>query len=53
LPGQRKYPIPDKAHARTALARVAKLGSTAEQKEVIAAVRKRFLSLGRTQGKRI
>ena len=26
LPGKRKYPIPDKAHARNALARVAQNG---------------------------
>ena len=27
LPGKRKYPIPDKAHARNALARVAQHGN--------------------------
>jgi hypothetical protein len=27
LPGKRKYPIPDKAHARNALARVAQHGT--------------------------
>ncbi len=27
LPGKRKYPIPDKAHARNALARVAQNGT--------------------------
>lgn len=47
LPGKRKYPIPDKAHARNALARVAQNGTKAEQKKVKAAVRKRFPSLGR------
>ena len=32
LPGKRKYPIPDKAHARRrALARVAQNGTPAEQ----------------------
>jgi hypothetical protein len=45
LPGKRKYPIPDKAHARNALARVAQHGSPAEQKEVRAAVKKRYPSL--------
>ena len=44
LPGKRKYPIPDKAHARNALARVAQHGSPAEQKKVKAAVSKRFPS---------
>ena len=34
LPGKRKYPIPDKAHARNALARVAQHGTPAEQKKV-------------------
>ena len=47
LPGKRKYPIPDKAHARNALARVAQNGTPAEQKKVKAAVRKRFPSLGK------
>ena len=47
LPGKRKYPIPDKAHARNALARVAQSGTSAEQKKVKAAVKKRFPSIGR------
>jgi hypothetical protein len=47
LPGKRKYPIPDKSHARNALARVAQKGSPAEQKKVRAAVTKRFPSLGK------
>jgi len=47
LPGKRKYPIPDKAHARNALARVAQHGSDSEQKKVKAAVAKRFPSLGK------
>jgi hypothetical protein len=47
LPGKRKYPIPDKAHARNALARVAQNGTPAEQKKVRAAVKKRFPSLGK------
>src|SRR6201989_1206673 len=45
LPGKRKYPIPDKAHARNALARVAQKGTPAEKKKVRAAVEKRFPSL--------
>lgn len=47
LPGKRKYPIPDKAHARNALARVAQKGTPAEQKKVKAAVKKRFPSIGK------
>jgi len=47
LPGKRKYPIPDKAHARNALARVAQHGTPAEQKKVEAAVKKRYPSLGK------
>jgi hypothetical protein len=46
LPGKRKYPIPDKAHARNALARVAQNGTPAERKTVRAAVKKRFPSIG-------
>jgi hypothetical protein len=45
LPGKKKYPIPDKAHARNALARVAQHGTPAEQKKVKAAVKKRFPSI--------
>lgn len=52
LPGKRKYPIPDKAHARNALARVAQNGTPAEQKEVKAAVKKRFPSIGKKKAKK-
>ena len=53
LPGKRKYPIPDKAHARNALARVAQHGTKAEQKKVKAAgrgaiVRRSSVDLGGT-----
>jgi hypothetical protein len=41
----RKYPIPDKTHARNALARVARNGTTAEQKKARAAAKKRFPSI--------
>jgi hypothetical protein len=51
LPGKRKYPIPDKAHARNALARVAQYGTPAEQKKVKAAVKRRFPSVGKKSGK--
>ena len=47
LPGKRKYPIPDKAHARNALARVAQHGTKGEQKKVKAAVHKKFPGIGR------
>ena len=46
LPGKRAYPIPDKAHARNALARVAQFGTPAQKKQVRAAVRKKFPSIG-------
>ncbi|MCU1659059.1 MAG: hypothetical protein JWO57_3715 [Pseudonocardiales bacterium] len=52
LPGKRKYPIPDKAHARNALARVAQNGTPAEQKKVKAAVKKRFPSIGKNGKKK-
>ena len=50
LPGKRKYPIPDKAHARNALARVAQNGTATEQKKVRAAVKKRFPSIDKKDG---
>jgi hypothetical protein len=52
LPGKRKYPIPDKAHARNALARVAQNGTPAEKKKVRAAVKKRFPSIGKRTTKK-
>jgi hypothetical protein len=45
LPEEEKYPIPDIAHARNALARVAQNGTAAEQKKVRAAVEKKYPSL--------
>jgi uncharacterized protein DUF6582 len=45
LPEEEKYPIPDIAHARNALARVAQHGTAAEQKKVRAAVEKKYPSL--------
>jgi hypothetical protein len=41
LPG-RRYPIPDAAHARNALARVAQHGSPEEKRKVRKAVRRKF-----------
>jgi hypothetical protein len=52
LPGKRKYPIPDKAHARNALARVAQHGTPAEQRKVRAAVKRRFPSIGKSKAKK-
>jgi hypothetical protein len=52
LPGKRKYPIPDEAHARNALARVAQHGTPAERKKVKAAVKKRFPSIGKKKTKK-
>lgn len=46
-PGKRKYPINDKAHARNALARVAANGTPAEQKQVRAAVKRKYPSIGK------
>jgi len=42
LPGQRKYPIQDAAHARNALAMVARYGTAAQKAKVRAAVRRRY-----------
>lgn len=44
LPG-RRYPIEDKAHARDALARVAMFGTSTMQREVKAAIKRKFLSI--------
>lgn len=46
-PGSGSYPIPDKAHARNALARVAQHGSSGEKAAVRAKVAKRFPSVGK------
>lgn len=45
-PGPGSYPIPDRAHARNALARVAQHGTPAEQARVKAAVQRRYPDLG-------
>jgi hypothetical protein len=42
FPKERRYPIPDRAHARNALARVAQHGTPAEKAKVRRAVRRRF-----------
>jgi hypothetical protein len=46
LPKQRKYPIPDAAHARNAIARVAKAPASVKAK-VYAAVRRKFPALAK------
>lgn len=47
--GKGKYPIPDEAHARNALARVSTFGTAAEKARVKAAVLRRYPSI--KQGK--
>lgn len=42
IPGERKYPIQNEDHARSALSMVAKYGSPSEQEKVRAAVHKRY-----------
>jgi hypothetical protein len=44
--GAGSYPIPDKAHARNALARVSQHGSPAEKKAVRAKVHKKYPDIG-------
>jgi len=50
--GKGKYPIPDKAHARNALARVSQHGSSEEKAKVRAAVKRKFPSIGQSKGKK-
>ena len=42
MPGERKYPIEDKAHAQNALARVAQHGTPEEKKMVRGAVMRKY-----------
>jgi hypothetical protein len=46
IPERRSYPIPDRAHARNALARVSQFGSDRERRRVRAAVHRKFPSIG-------
>lgn len=46
LPKKRAYPIPDKSHARNALARVSQFGTPEEKAKVRAAVHRKFPSIG-------
>ena len=50
-PGSGSYPIPDEAHARNALARVAQHGSPEEQARVKKAVKRKFPNIGDTDTK--
>lgn len=52
LPSKRKggkggYPIPDKAHARNALARVSQFGTSTQKAEVRAKVHAKFPGIGK------
>lgn len=47
IPSKRKYPINDKAHARNALSRVSQHGSPSEKRQVRAAVRRKYPSIGK------
>lgn len=47
IPGKKKYPINDKAHARNALARVAQHGTPAQKARVRAAVHRKYPSIGK------
>jgi hypothetical protein len=42
IPKERKYPIPDEAHARNAISRSSASGTDAEKKQVRAAVKRKF-----------
>jgi len=50
-PGKRKYPIPDKNHARNALARVSQFGTSSDKARVRAAVHAKFPSIGKGKSK--
>jgi hypothetical protein len=45
--GKGGYPIPDRAHARNALARVSQFGSSSEKAQVRAKVHRKFPSIGK------
>ncbi len=45
-PDERKYPIEDEAHARSALSRVSKNGSEDEQRQVRKKVEQRYPEIG-------
>jgi len=47
FPGERRYPIHDKAHARNALSRVSQHGTPVEKAKVRAAVHRKFPNIGK------
>lgn len=47
VPGKRKYPIDTLGRARNALSRVAQHGTPAEKKQVRAAVKRKYPSIGK------
>lgn len=49
-PGSGSYPIPDKAHARNALARVSQFGSPDVKAKVRAKVHAKFSDIGKMEG---
>lgn len=51
IPAKKKYPIPDKSHARNALSRVAQHGSAKEKAQVKRAVKRKFPSIGKKKKK--
>ena len=52
MPAKRAYPIPDEAHGRNALARVATNGTPGQQATVRAAVAKKYPSIGKTPNRK-
>lgn len=50
IPEKRAYPIPDEAHARNALARVAQHGTPDEKARVRAAVKRKFPKMSSSEG---
>jgi hypothetical protein len=48
IPGKRAYPLPDKSHARNALARVSQFGSSEEKAKVRSAVARKYPGIGHT-----
>ena len=46
-PDKRKYPIENEAHAKNALSRVSQSGTPAEKAKVMAAVKKKYPSIGK------
>lgn len=48
-PGSGSYPIPDRAHAQNALARVSQHGTPAEKARVRKAVKRKYPSMGKAK----